>query len=430
MARSVLLFLCIGCTILLKAQPKTDTLLQNMLLRSKNKILTNVLQNKDTFRLQIIYTQINRDKLNVPSFKNYYLNVDPDLYFNPASTVKLPLALLSLEKINKIHKKGIHKYTPMQFDSSFAGQIKAFDDNTSANNLPAIAHYIKKAFLVSDNDAYNRMYQFVGQKTINNTLQEKGYKNTRIVRQFMGFTEEQNRHTNQVRFVSNTGVELYTQPPAYNNDRIQYDQIIKIGKGHFDRHDSLIHEPIDFTRANVLGLENLQQMLQSILFPMSVPKKQRFELTEDDYQFLFQYLSQYPSETNYPKYDTAEYYDSYVKFYFRNGSRKIPPHVRVFNKVGWAYGFLIDVSYVVDFKHQVEFMLTSALYVNSDGILNDNRYDYESIGWPFLYQLGQTIYQYELRRIRQHQPDLKKFQIRYEQRDNQDPRPPIKNVDN
>jgi hypothetical protein len=430
MRYSVLLFLCICCTVFLKAQSKTDTLLQNMLLRSQNNILANVLQNKDTFRLQIIYTQINRDKQNVPSFKNYYLNVDPNLYFNPASTVKLPLALLSLEKLNKINKKGIDKYTSLQFDSSFAGQVKAFEDNTSPNNSPSIAHYIKKAFLVSDNDAYNRLYQFVGQRTINNTLREKGYKNTRIVRQFMGFTEEQNRHTNQIRFVNNTGVELYTQPPTYNSDRIQYDQIIKIGKGHFDRHDSLIHEPIDFTRANVLGLEDLQRMLQSVLFPTSVPKKQRFELAEDDCHFLYQYLSQYPSETNYPKYDTAEYYDSYVKFYFRNGSHRIPSYVRVFNKVGWAYGFLIDVSYVVDFKHKVEFMLTSTLYVNSDGILNDNRYDYETIGWPFLYQLGQTVYQYELQRIRQHPPDLEKFKIRYEQRDNQDTRPSIKNVDN
>jgi hypothetical protein len=430
MARSVLLFLCIGCTSLLKAQPKTDTLLQNMLLRRQNNILTSVLQNKDTFRVQIIYTQINRDKQNVPSFKNFYFNVDPNLYFNPASTVKLPLALLSLEKLNRIHKKDIHKYTSVQFDSSFAGQVKAFDDNTSANNLPSIAHYIKKAFLVSDNDAYNRMYQFVGQRTINSALPEKGYGNARVVRQFMGFTEEQNRHTNQVRFINKTGMELYTQAPAYNGDVIHYNQIIKIGKGHLDQKDSLIHAPIDFTRANVLGLEDLQQMLQSVLFPMSVPKKQRFELTEDDYHFLYQYLSQYPSETNYPKYDTAEYYDSYVKFYFRNGSHKIPSYVRVFNKVGWAYGFLIDVSYVVDFKNNVEFMLTSTLYVNSDGILNDNRYDYETIGWPFLYQLGQTVYQYELQRVRQHTPGLDKFKIRYEQRNNQDARPSVKNVDN
>jgi hypothetical protein len=145
---------------------------------------------------------------------------------------------------------------------------------------------------------------------------------------------------------------------------------------------------------------------------------------------LYQYLSQYPSETNYPKYDTAKYYDSYVKFYFKNGGNKIPPYIRVFNKVGWAYGFLIDVSYIVDFKNHVEFMLTSTIYVNSDGVLNDDKYDYETIGWPFMYELGQTIYQYELQRPRKYTPDLKRFQLKYDQRDVNDKRPSIKDADN
>jgi hypothetical protein len=414
----------------LVAQPKTDTLLQNMLLRSGKSILKEVLHNKDTFRLQIIYTQINRDRHNVPSFKNYYFNVDPGLYFNPASTVKLPLALLALEKLNNIGRADINKYTTIQFDSSYARQDRVVADSTAKNNWPFIAHYIKKAFLVSDNDAYNRMYQFVGQRTINRSLHDKGYNNTRIIRQFMGFTEEENRHTNQVRFINKNGLTVYTQPPAYNTDIFNFDKNVKVGKAHLDKNDSLINEPIDFTRANSVGLEDLQLLLQSVLFPKSVPAKHRFNLTNDDYGFLYQYLSQYPSETNYPKYDSAQYYDSYVKFYFRNGSHNMPPFIRVFNKVGWAYGFLIDVSYVMDFKNKVEFMLTSTLYANSDGVLNDNKYEYEKTGWPFLYQLGQTVYEYELKRTRQYPPDLKDFKIKYEQRDSRDTRPTIKNVDN
>src|SRR5439155_4228879 len=99
------------------AQPKTDTLLQNILSANNSKELVQVLQHPQTYRLQIIYTQVNRDKHNVPMFKNYYYNYDPDLYFNPASTVKLPLALLALEKLNMMHVKGVNKYTSIQYDS-------------------------------------------------------------------------------------------------------------------------------------------------------------------------------------------------------------------------------------------------------------------------------------------------------------------------
>jgi hypothetical protein len=179
-----------------------------------------------------------------------------------------------------------------------------------------------------------------------------------------------------------------------------------------------------------VGLENLQRMLQAVMFPESVPASSRFQLTADDYAFLYRYLSQYPSETDYPKYDTAEYYDSYVKFFFRNGQHQMPPHVRVFNKVGWAYGFLTDVSYVTDFKNNVEYMLTATAYVNSDGVLNDNRYEYKEMGWPFMYEVGQLIYQYELQRERKRKPDLSKFKIEYDKRDPNDKRQMLKGVDN
>lgn len=424
-----LLFYLIA-SLLVFAQPKTDTLLQNMLLRNGNALVQQFVQQKDSFRLQIVYTQINRDKYNKPSFKNYYFNTDTSLYFNPASTVKLPLALLALEKLNSLQIKDVNKYTPLQIDSNYRKQTAVTTDSTAQNMLPSIAHYIKKAFLISDNDAYNRLYEFTGQETINRNLNDKGYESLRITRQFLGLSEEENRHTNPFRFIKEDGSLIYIQPAAYNTDSFYFGRSIKLGKGHYDNRDSLVNEPIDFTKANNVPLEYLQQMLQSVLFPLSVPAKQRFNLSDDDYKFLYQYLSQYPSETNYPKYDSDQYYNSYVKFYFRNGSQQVPSYIRVFNKVGWAYGFLIDVSYVVDFKNKVEFMLSSTLYVNSDGILNDDKYDYETIGWPFLYQLGQTVYQYELCRQRQHKPDLQKFKLQYEQRNINDKRPVIKNVDN
>src|SRR5688572_12652299 len=180
---------------------------------------------------------------------------------------------------------------------------------------------------------------------------------------------------------------------------------------------------------NNMPLEDVQQLLQSVMFPKSVPSHKRFDFSKDDYAFLYRYLSQYPSETSYPKYDTSEFYDSYVKFFFRDSSHRMPSHVRVFNKVGWSYGFLTDVSYVVDFKNNVEYMLSATLYVNSDDILNDGKYEYNSMGYPFLNQLGQTIYHYELQRKRPFKPDLSAFKLKYESRDSNDKRPSLKEVD-
>lgn len=388
------------------------------------------MQQPESYRLQIIYTQINRDKNNTPHFKNYYFHYDPQQYFNPASLVKMPLAFLALEKLNNLNKKGVNKNTTLFYDSSYSGQKALYKDSSSINGLPSIAHFIKRAFLISENDPYNRMYQFVGQETINRNLHQKGYKDVRITRQFMGFTPDQNRHTNEISFLNSDGSVLYNQLPAYNRDSFNFSQVIKLGKGHLNRNDSLINEPFDFTMHNNLPLEDAQQMLQSVLFPVSVPLQQRFNLAKDDEAFLYRYLSQFPSETSYPKYDTSLFYDSYVKFFFRDSTHRLPPGTRVFNKVGWSYGFLTDISYVANFNHGVEYMLAATLYVNSDEILNDNKYEYNTIGYPFLFQLGQTIYKYELHRQRKYKPDLSRFKINYEHRDGNDKRPSLREVDN
>lgn len=413
------------------SQSKTNTFIKNILLQNRDTFFLKIITNPELYRLQIIYTEINRDKQNKPSFTNHYFGVNPQQYYYPASVVKLPLAALSLEKLNELKEKGIDKFTLMQFDSAYPNQIAELTDSTSATGLPSMAQFIRKAFLISDNDAYNRMYQFVSQQRINEKLHKKGYKNVRITRQFMGFTEAENRHTNPIRFVDRNKQIVYEQPMAYNRDSFNFPSHVYIGKAYYNRNDSLVNEPMNFAKHNTILLQDLQQILQSILFPSSVSQKQRFDLTKDDYDFLKQYLSQYPSQTPYPKYDTAEYYDSYVKFFFNDSNHHhMPANIRVFNKVGWAYGFLTDVSYVADFKSNIEYMLTATIYTNSDKVLNDNKYEFESVGQPFLYQLGQTIYNYDLHRKRRIEPDLSSFKVKYEHRDPNDNRPSIKNADN
>ena len=430
MYRQLYFVIFLFCMTSAFSQGKTDKTLEEILQTNNHPALWQVLQNPGKHRVQIIYTQINRNKANKPSFQNYYFHYDPKQYFNPASMVKMPLAFLALEKLNTLNKKGVQKHTTVLFDSSKPWQHPLHFDTTKADRLPTVAHLIKRAFLISENDPYNRLYQFIGQGEANRNLHAKGYTDVRITRQFLGLTPEQNRHTNAVRFLDKEGKLLYHQPPAYNTDSFDFSQTILLGKAHINREGKMVNEPFDFTPHNNLSLESMQQMLQSVLFPAAVSKKQRFGLTNDDYRFLYQYLSQYPSETPDPKYDAATFYDSYVKFFFRDSSRRMPSNVRVFNKVGWSYGFLTDVSYVVDFENKVEYMLAATLYVNEDEILNDGKYEYEAIGHPFLFQLGQTIYNYERSRKRAFKPDLSAFKIVYEKRDPKDVRPSLKDVDN
>ncbi|MDQ6609161.1 MAG: class A beta-lactamase-related serine hydrolase [Bacteroidota bacterium] len=411
---AVLPVLSFFVAITVSAQQKNDLWLQKLFLSKASPLLLHVLNHPDSFQYQIIYTQINRDKKNDPTFTNYFLNVDRNRYFNPASTVKLPTVLAALEKLNSMQIKGVDKSTIMLTDSSYSGQSAVTVDTSSMNGFPSISQYAKRIFLISDNEAYNRLYEFTGQQTLNETLRRKGYTDVRITRRFVPMTEEENRHTNSIRFIKN-GKVIYQQPAAYSNITFDFSKKILVGKGHWDKDDKLVDSPMDFTTHNNLPLEDLQQILQSVIFPFSVRKKQRFLLTKDDYSFLYKYMSALPSESRYPTYDTTEYFDSYAKFFYKDGKQKIPGYIRIFNKPGWSYGFLTDAAYVADFKNGVEFMLSAVIYVNRDGVLNDNKYEYAEIGYPFFAEIYKIIYQFELGRKKQYMPNLNRLKFHTEE---------------
>jgi hypothetical protein len=176
----------------------------------------------------------------------------------------------------------------------------------------------------------------------------------------------------------------------------------------------IVDEPFDFSKKNRLPLVNLHSLVRSVMFPEAVPVKQRFNLTKDDYDFLHRYMSMMPGESTSPLYDTPAYWDTYAKFLLYGAEKgAAEPHIRIFNKIGDAYGFMIDAAYVADFKNNVEFILSAVIYCNSDGIFNDDKYDYDSVGYPFMKHLGRVIYDHELKRERKYKPDLSAFQFDY-----------------
>ena len=69
----------------------------------------------------------------------------------------------------------------------------------------------------------------------------------------------------------------------------------------------------------------------------------------------------------------------------------------------------MDNAYIIDYENGVEFFLTAVIYGNSNGVMNDNIYDYDILTIPFLAELGNVIYKYELERQRKFDPDLSYF---------------------
>ncbi len=385
---------------------KNTTFLETLMRQQKGQFDT-LLNNPEEYRIQIIYTQIDRDKNNIPRFKEFSYRLNPAEYFYPASTVKMPLAILALDKLNTLAIPGVNKSTTLYFDSVSARQETIYNNPYAQNGKQNIEQAIKEIFLVSDNNAANRLFEFIGQEQIHKKLAEKGYPDAYIRNRLeLGRTQDESRQTQAIDFFDDQGKKLYHQEAQYNRQPLpNYNAFL--GKAYYNSNDSLIRSPLDFSVKNRIYLEDLHHLLQSVIFYDQTPVQQRFNLTKEDRQFLLKWMHTLPTESTYPTYDTAQYWPAYCKFMLMGAEKDpIPSHIKIFNKPGDAYGFLLDISYIIDTVNKVEFMVSAVIYCNQDGILNDSQYDYDKVGYPFYKNLGQLIYQYELKRKKNFLPNF------------------------
>ncbi|MDD2674338.1 MAG: serine hydrolase [Flavobacterium sp.] len=361
-----IVFFLVGCS----------TLKKNILeetLSSKNESIKRVMDNPTQFELQIIYTQIIRNQHNEVKFKDYTYNLNAKNYFYPASTIKFPIAILALEKLNTIQN------TSMNSEFSIEGKS---DKNKFTEE-------ISKIFAVSDNDASNNLLEFIGFDYLNKSMHSKGLKPFRISHR-LSTPDSGNPITKSVTLYNDDN-SILTLPSVLSKKDNKPLRLNKIKKGiGYMNDEKLVQIPFDFSKKNYYPLETLHNTLKRIVFPEAFKKRERFNLTKKDREFILFSMQNLPKNAGY---DPTKYYDGYCKFFmFGDLKEPIPENIKIYNKVGDAYGTLIDCAYIVDIKNQIEFMISATILVNKDQVFNDNIYDYDEVGLPFLGELGRQLY--------------------------------------
>jgi hypothetical protein len=262
-----------------------------------------------------------------------------------------------------------------------------------------MASLIRKVFAVSDNDAYNKIYEFLGQRYIHERLAKLGYDSARIVQKFTSCGPYGNKNTGPITFY-NGRKAIYTQArQGYATDlSIPLNNTI-LGTKYLSGN-RIRGYGMNFKYSNFISLKDLHKILISICLPNSVDPKHRFNLRESDYAFLHKSMAMYPRELE-AKYANQpdKYPDGFVKYIWAgNSMERLDSNVIVMNKVGQFFGYLTDCSYIKDVKNNKDFFVSSVIYVNESEVINGGKYEYTTIGIPFLHRLGQILYNYELKR--------------------------------
>ena len=332
--------------------------------------LRAVMQNLPHHQVQVLFTEIERDADGSVAFREHSFGLDDNRYFYPASTAKLPVALLALEKLEEL--EGVDRHS--RYIVGEAGAESSFTDDLIA------------LFVVSDNSANNRLYEFLGNDEINLRLRRKGLA-ARIAHR-LGIRDSDSLRTEAITFARSEGGPLRVGP--IDNSPIEVlplDNLLQ-GSAHIE-DGSLIEQPFDFSDNNYLPLSSLHGIMRRLVFPEAFTEEDRFQLSDEHREFVLNTMSTLPREAGY---DESEYPDGRLKYFLFGDSReRIPEHIEIYNKIGRAYGYLTDTAYIVDHRTNREFLISAAIRVNTNGIFNDDQYDYVEIGLPFLAELGRQL---------------------------------------
>ncbi|MEM8709642.1 MAG: serine hydrolase [Planctomycetota bacterium] len=373
------------------------------LLAAEPQRFGDILERADEYRLKIELAVVRPVEGGAPTLERYALDRGPE-YFYPASSVKTCAAIAAAEHMAMLEQSapaaGID--APLRFHPLFPGEsIEEVDPSHVANGRITLAHDMRKVFLVSDNAAYNRLYEFAGNEAVNRSMRRAGLGSTRILHRLSEFRSPEDQLRTPKIEVLEGGRVIATVPERTSSFTETNDDLsgTSIGVGRLAGGE-VVDGPMSFVRKNYVHLRDLQDMHIMLLRPdIAIPGRAAgsgFGLRDDVRASMAEAMAGTPGASRDPIYAREDYPDDYSKF-LGPGVWKVVPkeEVVIRDKVGRAYGFSTTNSEVIDTRTGASYFLAATIYINPNGVLNDGIYGYERAD-QFFADLGEVVSRFAL----------------------------------
>ena len=372
-----------------------DSLLYQI-LKGKDPLLDEVLNNQSRYEFQLIYTKVNRSS-GKTILEERSLNKDK-YHFYPASLIKFPLAIVALEYFYSLRQYGVEANSILRLNTCSCD--KGTNSYVSKSKKPTPEQLIREMMIMSNNDAYNFYFDLVGIDRCNKRMKEMGLNGIIMKRRFTsGCSDEDNRKSGGVQIFNSKDSLIFKTPCESSVSNFMPDSSLPItaGRSHFDK-GKRIYKPYDYSKSNYVRLADAHELMIRMFFPEIIKDSAaqfRFDRT---YKNLFiKALGDFPRELLNAQQDYSKIPDHYYKFFMDPASMNTKTGTfRIYNKVGLASGFLSDVSYFEDKENNISFFLSGVIFAKKDGIINGGSNNYYDLGMPVLRKIGSLIYKHEL----------------------------------
>jgi len=346
------------------------------IIKGKESIVDKVLANPEKYHLQINFTAVQED-LGKVTMNNYSLYKDK-YFYHPASLIKFPLALISLEILTTYQENAsVNLQTPIQ--SKTCACDYGTDNYVNRLKQPNLDVLFKEMLIMSNNEAYNFFYDFVGTTIFNKRMKYLNLSNIILRNRFYsGCGGTASKMHGGITFIKDSLDNSYTI--NCESDTLQSAlQTIYLNAAGSQSY-------------NLVSLHSLHQLMIRLFYPTAFNEELKLNMSEKNLNYFKKTISSYPNSI--PEYQG--YPNHYHKYL-------IPPHlinnkdsnIKIYSKNGNAGGYISDVMFFTDEKNNIKYFLSVSMYNARTKYYYRRRARYTSPGIDFFRQLSKILYNYE-----------------------------------
>jgi hypothetical protein len=345
-------------------------------------------------RVQILVA-IPMEGSEPPRLRRIGFRVDAE-YFYPASAVKIAAAYGAAEKLDDLATDARGRGTGGATVVGLKTPLVFVDGEGATRHVlkTTLMREMELALVSSDNNAFNRLFEFVGKNELAARLARIGLREARVVQHLGDVPEMVPPPPPAMELLLPGGRSIlvaqrlgFEPPPAPSTDEAS------LGNAHVE-NGKKVARPMDFSWKNVIPLPELQDIMVAIARP-DLYDRDKLHLSNERRQDLITILGMVPSQLrSYARAPKAKQkgLDLFHKPIHVSVMKALPKdRIKVLEKDGRAFGFSVENSYVSDETTHRSFFVAATIYANDDETLNDDQYDYESVGTPFLAKLGEVL---------------------------------------
>ena len=357
--------LFISCQGLEEPQTPLDQFLQ-----SDNQIVRQVLDDPASYGVQILISEWKNDQ-----WVDYSYRVDDSTYFYPASTIKLPVLLASMEQINA-------RWSDLP--------VTALDSMVLVrpHSVDTVMDLYKDILAVSSNDAFNALYGLIGPDSMHESAER--WETPLRLSHRLATTDAYNKTTGEfpIQYLQPDGRFRTLHRSKVENQEpevLRFRESV-IGKGYTTDDGTLIQEPFDFTKRNYYPLTSQHRILKSLTRPDDSSSIQ-FDIPRGQLEWLVNTMRATPAELGY---DATEFPDNHVKFIL-HGNGYVDGEWTTAGKIGMAYGTVTESCILSKSTGEHTYVVSATIRTNENQIYNDGLYEYQEVAMPFLTELGKCL---------------------------------------